>query len=110
MPGTASPTCSHAEYQLRIVRETWPALVGETADQAHELADLLGDHHDLTVLHEDLRAREGLSGKKAFATAIERRQDELLEDALRLGVRVYAEKPKAFLRRFSIYWESWREG
>lgn len=96
-------------YQLRIVREMWPALLGETAGQAHELADLLGDHHDLTVLHEDLKTREELSDEKALATAIERRQDELLEAALDLGARLYAEKPKALLRRLSVYWESWRE-
>jgi CHAD domain-containing protein len=97
-------------YQLRIVRKMWPALLGETAGQAHELADLLGDHHDLTVLHDDLKAREELSDEKALATAIERRQDELLDRALDLGARLYAEKPKALLRRLSAYWESWREG
>lgn len=75
-------------YQLRIVREMWPALLGETADQAHDLADLLGDHHDLTVLHDDLKAREELPDEKALATAIERRQDELLEAALDLGARL----------------------
>jgi CHAD domain-containing protein len=96
-------------YQLRIVRKMWPALLGETADQAHELADLLGDHHDLTVLHEDLKAREELSDEKALATVIERRQDELVDSALDLGARLYAEKPKALLRRLSVYWESWRE-
>jgi CHAD domain-containing protein len=96
-------------YQLRIVRKMWPALLGETADQAHELADLLGDHHDLTVLHEDLKAREELPEEKALATAIERCQDELLESALDLGARLYAEKPQALLRRLSVYWESWRE-
>src|SRR5262249_38942555 len=37
-------------YQLRILTELWPAVLGETADQAHDLADLLGDHHDLAVL------------------------------------------------------------
>jgi CHAD domain-containing protein len=95
-------------YQLRIAREMWPALLGETADQAHELADLLGDHHDLTVLREDLMAREELSGKKALVTAVEQRQDELLVGALDIGARLYAEKPKALLRRFSAYWESWR--
>ncbi len=95
-------------YQLRIMRETWPALLGETADQAHELADLLGDHHDLIVLHEDLKAREELSDEKVLTRAIARRQGELLDDALDLGARLYAEKPKAFLRRLSVYWESWR--
>ena len=49
-------------YQLRIVRRAWPALLGETAGQAHVLADLLGDHHDLAMLREDLAARERWSG------------------------------------------------
>jgi len=97
-------------YQLRIVRKMWPALLDETADQAHELADLLGDHHDLAVLREDLKAREGLSDEKALVTAIECRQGELLDAALDLGARLHAEKPKALLRRLSAYWESWREG
>jgi CHAD domain-containing protein len=96
-------------YQLRIVRQMWPALLGETADQAHELTDLLGDHHDLTVLHGDLKSREELSDEKALVAAIERRQDELLDGALDLGARLYAEKPKVFLRRLSVYWESWRK-
>jgi CHAD domain-containing protein len=96
-------------YQLRIVRKMWPGLLGETADEAHELADLLGDHHDLTVLRVDLKARGELSDEKALATAIERRQDELLESALDLGARLYAEKPKTLLFRLSVYWESWRE-
>lgn len=96
-------------YQLRIVRGSWPAVVGEFADRAHELADLLGAHHDLTVLDEDLRMREELANAEALAAAIERCQDELLGDALRLGGRIYAEKPKAFLRRQRVYWECWRE-
>ena len=73
------------------------------------LADLLGDHHGLTVLHEDLKARKELSDKKMLMTAIERRQDKLLDGALDLGARLYAEKPKALLGRLSVYWESWRE-
>jgi len=96
-------------YQLRIVRGSWPAVVGELAGQAHELADLLGAHHDLTVLGEDLRARAQLANGEALAAAIARRQDELLDDALRLGERIYAEKPRAFLRRHRAYWECWRE-
>lgn len=96
-------------YQLRIVRGSWPAVVGELADQAHELADLLGAHHDLTVLDEDLGAREELANGEALAAAIARRQDELLDDALRLGERIYAEKPRAFLRRLRAYWEGWRQ-
>ena len=96
-------------YQLRIVREMWPGLLGETAEQAHELADLLGSHHDLTVLRDDLTARVSLSSKRQILTLIEHRQEELLSAALDLGSRIYAEKNKAFARRLAAYWASWRE-
>jgi CHAD domain-containing protein len=95
-------------YQLRIVREAWPSLLGETADQAHALADLLGDHHDLAVLADDLASRDEIGAKSGFGDAIERRQDELLAAALELGERLYAEKPKAFKRRLKRFWLAWR--
>jgi CHAD domain-containing protein len=97
-------------YQLRLVRGAWPGLLGETTDQAHELADLLGDHHDLTVLAEDLDSRDEVRGRKRLRAAIEDSQEELLDSALGLGGRLYAERPKAFLRRVEAYWEAWRRG
>jgi CHAD domain-containing protein len=96
-------------YQLRILREAWPGPLGETADQAHELTELLGDHHDLAVLAADLRTRTGLGDRAAFEAAIEQRQGELLDAALGIGQRLYAEKPKAFKRRLKRYWFVWRE-
>lgn len=95
-------------YQLRIVREAWPELLGATTNQAHELTDLLGDHHDLAVLQEDLASRDG-DIQKTFEPLTLRRQEELLADALELGRRLYAEKPKAFRRRLKRYWLAWRE-
>ena len=96
-------------YQLRIVRNAWPQPLDAAIDQAHELADLLGDHHDLAVLREDLASRWGVSGKAAFETAIGQRQQELLATALELGARIYAEKPQAFSRRLEAYWLAWRD-
>ncbi len=95
-------------YQLRIVRNAWPGVLTESADQVHELADMLGDHHDLTVLAEDLEDREGIDAREALRDLIERRQKEILASALDLGRRIYAEKPKAFRRRLSAYWSAWR--
>jgi CYTH domain-containing protein/CHAD domain-containing protein len=95
-------------YQLRIVEDAWPELLGATVDQAHELTDLLGDHHDLAVLAADLQTRD-LGDHAAFEGAIERRQKELLGTATSLGQRLYAEKPKAFKRRLQRYWLAWRE-
>jgi CYTH domain-containing protein/CHAD domain-containing protein len=91
-------------YQLRLLRELWPELLGETADQAHALADLLGDHHDLAVLAADLESRDTID-PEAIQELICRRQDELLERAVGLGERLYAEKPKAWAKRLRRYWK-----
>jgi CHAD domain-containing protein len=98
-------------YQLRIVRNAWPEVLDETADQAHELSDLLGDHHDLAVLRDDaLERRELLADGELerVLAAISERQDELADKAISLGHRIYAEKPKAFVRRLQSYWQAWR--
>jgi len=91
-------------YQLRIVREAWPPVTGALADQAHGLAELLGEHHDLAVLRADLEGRRQLPDAKALAAAIDGRQGELLDEALGLGARIYAEKPAVFRRRLCAYW------
>lgn len=96
-------------YQLRVMTAAWPELLGETADRAHELADLLGDHHDLAVLEEDLASRQGMGDEEKLKALIGRRQEELLASAFEIGERLYAEKPKAFSRRLRRYWLAWRE-
>ncbi len=96
-------------YHLRLLRDMWPEALKGAADQAHELSELLGDHHDLTVLAEEIRA--GANGDRDAAALLElteRRQGELLEAAIPLGERLYAEKPKQFSARLSAYWRAWR--
>jgi CYTH domain-containing protein/CHAD domain-containing protein len=97
-------------YQQRLLAEAWPELLTAGAEEAHRLADLLGDHHDLAVLAADLSTREGLAAsRRASEELIARRQGELLEEAVALGERLYAEKPKCFRRRMRAYWRAWRD-
>lgn len=92
-------------YQLRLLQDAWPSVLEATAEQVHELAELLGNHHDLAVLAEDLEGRAGIvAERETFEALIGRRQAELLESALGLGGRIYAEKPKHFRRRLRAYW------
>ena len=96
-------------YQLRLLHDAWPGLLEPTAEEAHQLADLLGDHHDLVVLAEDLEARAGVvTSPTDFEKLIAARQEQLLGAALALGERLYAEKPKHFRRRLHGYWRAWR--
>jgi CYTH domain-containing protein/CHAD domain-containing protein len=96
-------------YGLRLLQESWPRTLEATGEEAHQLSDLLGDHHDLAVLREDLhRRRLGAEETAALEAAIELRERELGEAAFDLGHRLYAERPKDFSRRLRRYWEAWR--
>jgi CHAD domain len=96
-------------YHLRLLRGIWPEAMQGPVDAAHELSDLLGDHHDLSVLAQDVREDNGHDAhSKALLGLIERRQRELFAAALPLGERLYAEKPKQFAGRLSAYWDAWQ--
>jgi CHAD domain-containing protein len=99
-------------YHLRLLRDSWPEVLGVVSDQAHELSDLLGDHHDLSVLVQDLREHPELASgpeeSAAIVGLIEVRQEELLEAAVPIGERLYADPPKAFVDRLGAYWRAWR--
>jgi CYTH domain-containing protein/CHAD domain-containing protein len=97
-------------YQVRLLRDAWPAVLEASAEEIHEFTDLLGDHHDLAVLAEDLDGREQIDGahRPILIALIEARQETLLTAAIGTGERIYAEKPKAFGRRQHAYWRAWR--
>ncbi len=96
-------------YQERLlITAAGPTVAGHVKD-VHLLADLLGDDHDLAVLrnalaHGQVRAPVDLD---AVVGLIDHRRDELQTEALYLGARVYAETPKAYMRRMR---RSWRAG
>ena len=96
-------------YELRLFAPAWPPPLEAAAEEAHVLSEGLGEHHDLAVLRQDLRARNlGEAESAALETAIDRRQEELAAAAFSLGLRLYAERPKEFSRRLRQYWEAWR--
>jgi CHAD domain-containing protein len=98
-------------YHLRLVRNANKSVLAEAIDEAHELSDLLGDHHDLAVLRDDaVERRELFAGGdlEQLLASISERQDELAASAISLGERLYDRKPKTFERSLRSHWESWR--
>ncbi len=98
-------------HQLQLLKPLWPGLVGELADQAHQLADYLGDDHDLAVLREKVLGNRELfpqlSMRSALVALIDRCRTELQDKAIVLGERLYDEKPAEFSERFGDYWSDW---
>lgn len=98
-------------YHLRLLGPLSPAIVGGYADEAHALSDLLGDDHDLAVLRTTIKAgsHELAVDIDAVIELIDHRREQLQAEAMRVGERIYAERPKTFVRRIHSYWNASRE-
>ncbi len=77
----------------------------------HRLETWLGDHHNLSVLSEQIKAapmpttmREDV---ERLCAIIERQQLRLQHKALVLGARVYSERGQVFVNRLEDCWNRW---
>lgn len=96
-------------YHVRLARSGWPAMLEATANQAHELSDLLGDDHDLVLLTEYLdRGEAPLSAEQLdhLRKLIEKRRSELQTQSFALAARLLAERPKRYAARLRAYWKA----
>ena len=97
-------------YHVRLLEPVSPGVMHGSAQEAHQLSDLLGDDHDLAVLRESL-AGDGAAvatDLDSMLALIDHRRRQLQADALHAGARLYEEKPKAFVRRIRGYWKVWQ--
>jgi CHAD domain-containing protein len=100
-------------HQVQLLEPARPDTLKELTGVAHELADLLGDDHDLAVLRQtvlrDLPHFEG-DTLGALLALLDRRRAELQAQAYALGGRLFADRPGAFVKRLRRYWRKWRSG
>jgi CHAD domain-containing protein len=96
----------HHLYHVSLLRRAAPEALKPRLKMMDTLGELLGDHHNLSVLRDTL-------GDGAFApdmldavnVAIGERQADLAAQAFALGDQLTVEKPKALERRFAGYWD-----
>ena len=93
-------------YQHTLLRSLWPPVMQAFGNQAHELADLLGDDHDLAMLADWVR--EHAEADPGFYEALDARRAELQSKAMQLGERLYADKPGAYVARLRSLWNASR--
>jgi CHAD domain-containing protein len=97
-----------ASKRARRAANAETEFIGELARRADELGELLGEEHDLAVLVERVRSEAkatrasgapGPGTRRALLGLIAKRRRRLRKRALRKGRRLYARKPKRFVRR-----------
>jgi CHAD domain-containing protein len=100
-------------YQMRMLHNIWPQVLGVYRAQLKELSDLLGDDHDLSVMRGILRespeAALAAPELEVLFGVIERRKARLRATSHVLGRRIFAERPRCFTRRLGDYWQAWEE-
>jgi len=99
-------------YQVLVLHPIWPEEMRALAEELKSLSDRLGDDHDLVMLSQAAEevclpeaARQEVSTLKGL---IGRRQRELRSAAMRLGSRLYVEKPAVFCKKLGCWWDIWR--
>lgn len=96
----------HHLYHVSLLRRAAPEALKPRLKMLDMLGELLGDHHNLSVLRDTLSGG-GFAADMldAVNVAIGERQAELASQAFALGDQLTVEKPKALERRFAGYWD-----
>ena len=99
-------------YQLQVLQPIRPRVMDRLADQAHALADDVGDDHNLAVLRGLFHDEPEWFGEAAAVAAVlpllERRRADLQRSAFERGGQFYREPAAAFVDRLGGYWKAWR--
>ncbi|WP_026909593.1 CHAD domain-containing protein [Patulibacter minatonensis] len=95
-------------YQQALLSPVWPTVLGAQAEEARALSKVLGADHDLDALDVALRDPSGpvahvAGDTDALLPVVEARRAELLVVARAHGLRLHAERPRAYARRSARY-------
>ncbi|SMQ66166.1 CHAD domain-containing protein [Devosia lucknowensis] len=92
-------------YHTRLFAKSAPAVLKPQSQGLGQLCEVLGDHHNLTVLGEWIETSVPAGEATAsLRDALERRRIELAERGFALGRQLAAEKPSAVQDRYRRYW------
>ena len=102
-------------YQQRLLRRLWPEAQRPVIEAADQLADVLGQEHDLALLVDVLAAVDEVVAPEVGVEPADRdlvvavadaRRADLQAVARELGIRLFADHEGAWERRHAAWWEA----
>lgn len=101
-------------YHVDLLLGAWPSALEAREEERHDLADILGEEHDLaelraTLLTEPERFPDG-QPVETFIGLIERQRTRLQREAEPLADLLLSDDPDAFVARVEALWVAWRAG
>jgi CHAD domain-containing protein len=97
-------------YQMALLEHLWPEAMTPRISATDELGEMLGVHHDLSVLISRLGRLGVPEAEVSAVTAVARsRQDQIMAKALPLGARLYAGDARAMADLWAQWWQIWKD-
>ncbi|MES2790156.1 MAG: CHAD domain-containing protein [Planctomycetota bacterium] len=97
-------------YQLQVLKPVWEKMQDEFGHELDQLAEILGDDHDLAMLHQVVMTEAIAGGHDAeledLTVVIDRRRSELERAAFDLGRQVYRHRPKVLMQQIDDWWKA----
>lgn len=93
--------------QMSLLARAWPDELAVRVAAARELSQILGDDHDLAMLIAATVKADDISSeqKEAIVGFCLRKQQTLRTTAEFRAERLFAETPRAFVKRIETYWK-----
>ncbi len=95
-------------YHIRLLEEMWTEATRSYERSLKELETYLGDDHNLAVLRNCVAALGNAPELAGLLAAVDNREKQLRDRALDLGERLYAQKPREFVRHAEELWDVWQ--
>jgi CHAD domain-containing protein len=99
-------------YHVTLLQGLWNKRMKKDEKLLKKLETSLGNDHDLVLLIERVRAKQATYDKAdsdAFFALAEIRQGKLRKRSLRLGGKIYGDKPRRFTKRIKKRWNGWHQ-
>jgi CHAD domain-containing protein len=99
-------------YELELLEPVWPKRMDKVTSRLSKLQDKIGRDHDMVVLKALLqKTPERFGGTEAVERVIrslEGKSRKLRHAAEPIGEKIFARKPRRFVRKLGRHWSSWR--
>lgn len=93
-------------YGLGLVENVVPKKIAKKIRRCEKLGDILGDDHDLFMVRQALLRTTSGDGSRDHASLLRRitmRRADLEKRALKMGKKIYSEKPRVFVTRLKTH-------
>ncbi|MEI4473257.1 CHAD domain-containing protein [Frigidibacter sp. MR17.24] len=94
-------------YHATLFTPIWPQIMGPRTEAAGDLADHLGDHHDLAVFRLEIGKLLPRSEAEPLDALAAKQQKRLEKKAQGLSSRLFAGPAAAEIDRWRLWWELW---